>query len=256
MRSWSRQTLPAEAAPITYSASAATAAGIQAMVDAFRTDLGVLNANVAGSFGSGRREINWDGVPNALSAPNLLPANFFNVNSPRGVVFSTPGTGFQVSANLASGTPIQFGNLNPSYSIQFDTFSAERLFTAIGSNVVDVNFFVPGSTTPALTRGFGSVFTDVDIANTTSIQYFDELNNSLGTFFVPNVTGDGTLSFLGVSFATSVVSRVRITSGNQALSASSTGDVVAMDDFIYAEPAAVPEPATILRLWLPLILKQ
>jgi hypothetical protein len=161
-----------------------------------------------------------------------------------------------VSANSASGTPNQFGNLNPSYPIQFDTFSAERLFTAIGSNVVDVNFFVPGSTTPALTRGFGSVFTDVDIANTTSIQYFDALNNSLGTFFVPNATGDGTLSFLGVSFNTSVVSRVRITSGNQALSASSTGDVVTMDDFIYAEPAAVPEPPTILRLWLPLILKQ
>ena len=243
-----RTTLTAEAAPITYSASGATATDIQATVDAFRTDLGVLNANVAGSFASGRREINWDGVPNSFSAPNLLPANFFNVNSPRGVVFSTPGTGFQVSANSTSGTAIQFGNLNASYPGQFATFSPERLFTAIGSNVVDVNFFVPGSTTPALTRGFGSVFTDVDTANTTSIQYFDALNNSLGTFFVPNFTGDETLSFLGVSFDTSAVSRVRIISGNQALSASSTGDAVAMDDFIYAEPAAVPEPATMLLL--------
>jgi len=150
-------TSPAEATPITYSASAATAAGIQAMVEAFRTDLGFLNANVAGSFGSGRREINWDGVPDALSAPNLLPGNFFNVNSPRGVVFSTQGTGFQVSANVAnaSGTPIEFGNLNLSYPGQFDTFSAQRLLTAIGSNIVDVSFFLPGSTTAALTRGFG-----------------------------------------------------------------------------------------------------
>ena len=32
-----------------------------------------------------------------LSAPNNLPANFFNVNSPRGVIFATPGTAFQVS---------------------------------------------------------------------------------------------------------------------------------------------------------------
>ena len=36
-------------------------------------------------------EINWDGVPDALASPNSFPANFFNVNSPRGTVFSTPG---------------------------------------------------------------------------------------------------------------------------------------------------------------------
>src|SRR5881275_2848402 len=86
-------------APITFSSSGANPAAIQTTVDAFRTQLGTLNANVAGSFSSGRREINWDGVPDALSAPNNLPANFFNVNSPRGVVFSTSGTGFQVSGN-------------------------------------------------------------------------------------------------------------------------------------------------------------
>src|SRR4051812_16798964 len=91
-------------APILFSASGANGAAIQSTVSAFQTSLGTLNANVAGSFGSGRREINWDGVPDAASAPNSFPANFFNVNSPRGVVFSTPGTGFQVSANQASGT--------------------------------------------------------------------------------------------------------------------------------------------------------
>src|SRR6266700_4015559 len=92
----------ATAGPVTFSASGANPAGIQATVDAFRTALGSLNPNVAGSFGTGRREINWDGVPDALSAPNNLPANFFNVNSPRGVVFATPGTGVQVSATAAS----------------------------------------------------------------------------------------------------------------------------------------------------------
>ena len=45
-----------------------------------------------GDFGGLRREINWDGVPDARADPNPLPADFFNVNSPRGVVFSTPGS--------------------------------------------------------------------------------------------------------------------------------------------------------------------
>src|SRR3954470_13932113 len=125
-------------AELMFSA-AGTAAGIQAAVDAFRTDLGSLNPNVVGTFGSGRREINWDGVPDALAAPNNLPANFFNVNSPRGVVFATPGTGFQVSASDVFGQS-DFGNINFTYPADFAAFSPMRLFTPIGSNVTDVNF--------------------------------------------------------------------------------------------------------------------
>jgi hypothetical protein len=245
----------ADAAPITFSASGANPAGIQTSVDAFRTDLGTLNANVAGSFGSGRREINWDGVPDALSAPNNLPANFFNVNSPRGTVFSTSGTGFQVSANAASGTPVEFGNINPTYPSLFQTFSSPRLFTALGSNVLDVNFFVPGSTTPALTRGFGSVFTDVDLANTTSLAFYDASNVLLDTFFVPpGQTASESLSFFGADYGSNVVSRVRITSGNAALGPNEAGslDLVVMDDFLYGEPVAatanVPEPGTMALL--------
>src|SRR5437016_741835 len=142
------------------SAAGTTAGSIQATVNAFRTDLGTLNPNVAGSFGSGRREINWDGVPDALSAPNNLPANFFNVNSPRGVIFSTAGTGFQVSGN-AGVAPVRFDNINATYSNTFQTFSPQRLFTALGSNILDVNVFVPGSNTPPTLSGFGSGFTDV-----------------------------------------------------------------------------------------------
>src|SRR5262249_43488890 len=153
----------------------------------------------------------------ALSAPNNLPPNFFNVNSPRGVVFSTPGTGFQVSAN-AGAAPVRFDTINAGYSTIFQTFSPQRLFTALNSPITDVSFFVPGSMTPAFTSGFGAVFTDVDIANTTSIQFFDTQNNSLGTFFAP-VANNG-LSFLGVFFnAGEQIGRVRITSGNAALGA-------------------------------------
>src|SRR5438093_2176394 len=128
------------AAPVVFEASGSGPADIQAAVDEFRAFLGALNPNVPGSFSDGRREINWDGVPDAFAAPNNLPANFFNFNSPRGVVFGTPGTGFQVSANAGLSTPIKFGNLNANYPNIFQTFSPQRLFTALGSNVTDVNF--------------------------------------------------------------------------------------------------------------------
>ena len=222
----------------------------QAVTD-FRSATGALNPNVAGSFGTGRREINWDGVPDAVAAPNNLPANFFNVNSPRGAVFSTPGTGFQVSASASNvfGAPVEFGNINPSYPQYFTAFSSQRLFTAIGSNIVDVTFFIPGTNTSAFVTGFGAVFSDIDLAGSTSLTFFGANNLLLGTWDAPSITGNETLSFLGILLGDPIVSRVRITSGNAALGVfeSSNIDLVVMDDFIFGEPtlaAAVPEPAS------------
>ncbi len=228
---------------IVRQAAGPSPASIAAVVDQFRADVGGANNGVGGTFTSGRREINWDGVPDSFSAPNNLPANFFNTNSARGVVFSTPGSGFQVSAK--SGNPtvtaLRFGNINPSYLFDFQTFSPERLFTALGSNITDVVFFLPGTSTLAFTNGFGVVFTDVDSATSTTLQFFDQTGNSLGTFAAPALLpGSQNLSFLGVSFnAGERVARVRITSGNVALGpddAPLDTDVVAMDDFIYGEP--------------------
>ena len=234
--------------------------------DLFRTDLGGGNvAGANGSFGGLRREINWDGVPDGASAPFNLPGNFFNTNSPRGAVITTLGSGVQVSANAvnASGAAVNFGNINLQYSSVFSPFSAQRLFTPIGSNITDVSFFVAGTNTPGLTNGFGSIFSDVDAANITSIEFFNAANLSLGSFFVPNVVGATAahFSFLGVSFATPVISRVRITTGNVALGPATLdqngdlNDVVVMDDFLYGEVAGtvVPEPATLGMLAFGLI---
>ena len=151
-----------------------------------------------------------------------------------------------MSANAVNptATPIDFGNIDPAYPGFFAAFSPQRLFTAVGSNIVDVNFFVAGSSQAALTRGFGAVFSDVDLANTTSISFFDATNTLLDTYFVPSITGNETFSFLGVDYGSAVVSRVRITNGNQILAPGNTmTDLVVMDDFVYGEPiAAVPEP--------------
>jgi hypothetical protein len=217
-------------------AAGTSAAAIQSAVDAYRADLGTLNPNVAGSFGSGRREINWDGVPDALSAPNDLPPDFFNVNSPRGVVFDTPGSGFQVSGKAPA--PIEFDNINPTYSSLFTVFSPPRLFTALGSTVTNVRFFEPGSSTPATSSGFGAVFTGVGRAGQTRITYFDKRNRPLGRFDVPASPGSETLSFLGVRFLDEEVARVKIRSGNTALGPDENRgrDLVVMDDFIYGEP--------------------
>jgi hypothetical protein len=251
-------------AAVVRTGSGPNAAAITGVRDQFRADLG--GGTVAGANGlfqdasGARREINWDGVPDVRSAPNDLPADFFNVTSPRGAVFSTPGSGFQVSATAASGTPVRFGNLFPAYASDFAAFSAERLFTALGSNITDVTFFVPGTTSPATVTGFGAVFSDVDRVDSTTIEYFTPGGASLGVFTVPvgetpGSAFDGNLSFLGVSFnGGEQVGRVRITSGNGALGANFPDadlvagfDPVVMDDFLYTNP--VPEPAA-LAPWL------
>jgi len=226
--------------PEVFQASGATPADIQTAVDAFRNFLGT-NNGVGGTFPTGRREINWDGVPAAFSAPNLLPANFFNSNSPRGAVFFTLGTGFQVSANSINptNTPVRFGNIHPVYPELFSTFSPQKLFSALDSNITETLFFIPGTTQSATTTGFGAVFTDVNGDNTTRIDYFDVKGNLLFSQNVlPGPTNRGSLSFLGVAFDTASVFLVRITSGNRILNTPNR-DVVVMDDFIYGEPQAL-----------------
>ena len=232
-----------QAAPVVFEASGADPAGIQAAVDEFRAFLGPLNPNVAGSFPSGRREINWDAVPDAFSAPNGLPANFFNANSPRGAVFFTPGTGFQLSADNdnPTNTPILFGNIHPAFPLIFSTFSPQRLFTALNSNITETLFFVPGSATGATVGGFGAVFTDVNRADSTKIEYFDAGGRLLfSRNLLPGPTSRRSLSFLGVGFdAGERVYMVRITSGDRAPRGPAR-DVVVMDDFIYGEPQTLP----------------
>jgi len=232
------------AAQVT-SAAGADPASIATAVASYRTIIGLGGANNGAStslFASGFRNINWDGAPDTVSAPNLMPGNFFNANAPRGVVFSTPGTGLLMSADDSNptSTAVRFGNINPAYATQFQVFTAQRLFAADGSTIIDCDFFVPGSPgTPATVNGMGVVFCDVDEANRSAMEFFDVDGISLG-IWRPAVANNG-LSFLGVFFdAGERVARVRITHGNLALGAANNDapglDVVVTDDFMFSEP--------------------
>lgn len=217
------------------------AGDIRPAVNRFRRLLGPDNGGAPGRRSTGRRELNWDGVPDELAAPHALPGDFFNATvapRARGAVLRTPGDHVAVSADADNpdAAPVRFGDVNPAYPTVFRTFSAERLFSPIGSNIVDLRFRVPGTSRRALVRGFGAVYTDVDRRETTAFRYFDARGRSLGAFRVP-VSRNG-LSFLGVRFPAAVVARVRIEYGSDALGPDddASHDVAVMDDFIYGEP--------------------
>jgi hypothetical protein len=228
--------------------SAAGADDVAAAVEEFRELLGEPNngGNPANGIGPGRREINWDGVPDELSAPNFLPNNFFNdtvAPRARGILFSTPGDGVQVSADAdnPSGAAVRFGNINPAYEDSFVAFSEERLFSPVGSNVADLFFVIPGSQREGAVTGFGAVYTGVD-GESSSLEYFDRNGRSLGRFSVP--PSEEGLSFLGVVFSGAIVRSVRIEYGNSALGPDESDevDVAVMDDFLYGEPQILGDP--------------
>lgn len=232
-----------------FSAAGSSPAVIQSSVDNFRNALGVLNPFVPEEFADGRRQINWDAAPAAVSSPNSFPSDFFNFSSApraRGIEFTTPGTGFALSGDLDDGTPVRFANINPTYADEFQAFSEERLFTPQGSNLTEVTFFSSADqTTPALSDGFGAVFVDVDLAGASKIEYFDINGNSL-LALEPAVADKG-LSFIGAKFDSNVLASVLITTGNRAIGpidGESGFDIVVLDDFIYGEPVSVPEPTT------------
>jgi hypothetical protein len=238
---------------------------LQARNDFLAAIGGVNNGGTPGTQPSGFRQIVWDGVAinPATGADTTINANTTAIVTTK---FQANGALYN---ELTAVSNDGFGSVNPGAGpTQNPTFSGTRTFASFSDNgvadfVIDQAFIVPGNAAvPAATRGFGAIFTDVELANTSSIEFFNGAT-SLGTFFVP-VGGDGQFSFLGVLFPTATVTNVRLTLGNanlfnfqggvvtpgaaeNPLAAVSPTDTVATDDFVYAEPvaAAAPEPATL-----------
>src|SRR3954462_3323607 len=224
--------------PVGPVATVVSASGnITTQVADFRTALGTANGATPGEQAGGRREINWDGVgANPFDNKNDFPANFFNTNVKAGAVFTTDGTGFRNDST-------DFAEINPGYATQFTFFSANKIFAPVGSNVLDQLFEVAGQPTPAVSRGIGIVFSDVDVADKTTIELFAQDGSSLGKFPAPVRSDAAGLSFVGVTYPDAIIARVRITLGTGALgaavndiSAGGTADLVVIDNLIYGEP--------------------
>jgi hypothetical protein len=207
-------------------------------LDEFRQLLGSKLNTAPGAIG-GRREISWDAVPaEFLGKP--LPLNFLNntasdapASQQRG--FAYDDTGFQVSNS-------NFSEVNPAAAGQFSAFSGGNSFVNVSSELWDGRFEIPGQAVPATVKGFGAVFTDVDVANNTSIEFFNE-GKSLGRFFAPVQSAGSKHSFLGVYFKTGRITGIKIRHGNGLLnqggkdiSEGGAHDLVVMDDFMYDEP--------------------
>ena len=225
-------------------ATVVSAAGdLTAALTQFRSILGDQLNSTPGAVG-GRREVNWDGVPANFTNSDNFPFDFFNITDPngangrkRGLVYANTGTAFRVDST-------DFNEVDASYGAQFDAFSGKRTFAYRGNNVTELFFKVPGTNTDAYVKGFGVVFSDVDNANSTRIEFYNG-TKSLGVFKAPARVAGSSFSFLGVFFPGERITRVKITAGNGVLAkdikdVSDNGnfDLVVMDDMFYTEPVS------------------
>jgi hypothetical protein len=212
---------------------------ITTKVNEFRKLLGEQLNTTPGAVG-GRREINWDAIPANLLDKPLAP-NFFNTpgnNVPgarqKGLVYSATNNNFMVSVD-------GFESINPSTASSFAAFSGTQTFANVGSNLWTISFQVPGDTLAATVKGFGLVFSDVDVARSTFIEFFNG-TRSLGKFFAPVHDAGSSFSFLGVKFNNEEITHILVghdgtlSEGGLDVSAGGQKDFVVFDDFLFDEP--------------------
>lgn len=212
---------------------------ISGKVDEFRQLLGATLNTTPGAVG-GRREINWEGVPDSLLS-KALPKDFFNpvgtepalAARQRGLVYESAGS-FMVSNT-------SFTEINSQAAGQFSAFSGSKTFANVTNNLWDLSPEVPGKAEAATVKGFGIVFSDVDITNSTFMEFFNE-GRSLGKFYVPARNSSSSHSFLGVYFKKERITSIKvghdgvIGNGEKDISQSGAHDLVVLDDFLYDEP--------------------
>jgi hypothetical protein len=251
--------------PLTFSGVGGTntSGGAFTALTNFETAIGGVKNTAAAPQTGGFRTITWDGVK--LDGTDFGGgANTIVINQNKTVAiplnrFQTQGTFFGDEYAVSSDG---FTDVNSNVTGLFPAFSAPNTFAMFNDNTIDQSFVLPSAagTTPALagTRGFGAIFLNSEIANTSSIEFFHG-NLSLGTFFVP-VGTQGQAEFLGVLFSNPIVTNVTLTLGTDTLftfnGATTTGtttnnpggghNLVVTDDFVFPEPVSMLDAPPIL----------
>ncbi len=252
---------------LTGVGTGSAAGSAAAALSSFETAIGgTNNGGTASPQSGGFRTINWDGVPldgndpgfsDTVIVPNSvvgIPTNRFQE---RGVQFAEV---YAVSGpNPATPSDNStFVTVNPNVDGLFPPFSSPKTFAMFNENTIELNIVQPSShtttPTPAATSAFGAVFLNVEQPNTSSIEFFDG-DQSLGKYYVP-IAAPGQPEFLGVQFSSPVITNVTLTLGSGVLFSfdgktvtsgganSATNNLVATDDFAYAEPAALASSST------------
>lgn len=220
---------------VVFSASGS----ITSKMNEFRDLLGPLNSTTGVT--GGRREINWDGVPDSLDGKKL-PKNFFNPTE-AGAPMSLQRGAVYAAADNAMVSQLRFSEVDPFASTEFASFSGNKAFAVVNANKWPVSFEVAGQNRAATIQAFGAVFSDVDKANSTFLEFFDG-SESLGQFFVPPHDNTNSFSFLGVYFPNKRITEVRVNhegmliNGEKDITQGGTKDLIILDDFIYSEPLA------------------
>jgi YD repeat-containing protein len=231
----------------------ATSAG--AALSSFEAAIGGVKNTAAAPQSSGFRVINWDGVKvdgtDAAAGPNSTTV-------------ITPGHTVGIPLDRFQGSGVFFGavyavsndgftDVNPSVAGLFPAFSTPNTFAMFNDNGIDFTFIAPSSTNTApvsaASRGFGSIFLNVQQPGTT-IQYFHG-NTLIDTLNVPTNPTPGAAVFAGELFNNPEVTNVLLTLGQGVIfkfdgttiaaggANSATNNLVAVDDWVLAEPVPI-----------------
>ena len=186
----------------------------------FQTAIGgVSNNGKASPQTGGFRTINWDGVKvdgtDSGGPPNTTVIHTGDVVGIPLNRFQGQGVSFEEVYAVSNNG---FATVNTNAAGLFPAFSTPNTFAMFNDNTIDMSFVLPSAVTstpvPAATRGFGAVFIDAQIADTSSIEYFSG-DRSLGKFSVPVSPTPGDPEFLGVLFGSPLVTRVHAGPGDR-----------------------------------------